>query len=305
MEDREFLLFLNSWFADASLTGGGLPFQFMAHTRLSYSPFYVYYAQNDIDEVVSNRLIAALRSLGEQDANRQTPLLVIKTDGITYKAWIFAYWEYNHCRLNKKVYERPLNAETISWFEMQLSAHRMHINSIPMEYVGVIKTISLNTHDLVEADIIYWRKLTDTYKMTPNQPQDEQARFNRLLHGTPENEYPCDVLDSVIFQQVQSVYPEAKVRSKLLLFDNDLLNFRNLKDKIHKNPVCKVMLYNTVAFRPIDILDINLDCYYYPNFYKQGGIKLLGQASVDNIQNFNEIKDLYTTSYKPISSFII
>lgn len=303
MEETDFIRILNTWFVDASLVED-MPFQFKAHTRHLYCPFFILLSQNDkIDEENTNKVLEALRGNAGGTEETQYPLVIITPINYTYQIGIFAYWEYNRCHLNVKRNMRYICPETLTWIETQIQARRMHINSLPEDYIGVIKTISLNTKDFVDAEIIYWRKLTDIYKMTPAQPKDDKDHFNRLLNGTPENEFPCDVLDTTILQQAQSVYPEAKVRSKLLLFDNDLLNIRQFKDKLSYKPTLNLYLYNDINFQPLQLVSLIVECYYYPNFFNKSHMKSLGSYYTALKQDFDDLRQLYNMTYKPLSFF--
>ncbi len=306
MSENEMIRFLNSWFENASHTEVGMPFQYQAYTRHLHCRFFVYYSEEpNLCGDAINELMNSLQQQVGQDEDMQSSLVMITPHDSTYQISILIYWEYNRCHFNTKRSVRPINQDTILWIEAQIGARRMHINSLPLEWNGVIKTISLNTNDLVDSQIMYWRKITDIYKMMPGQHKDDTDRFNRLLQGTPENEYPNDILDMVIMQQIQSVYPEAEVRSKLLLFDTDLLNFRQLKDKLYACQDLSFCLYNGNTLYPITYSDFKIECYYYPNFFKPGQVKILSQYNTTNIQAYNNIKLLSETTYKPISYFNI
>ena len=298
--------FLNSWFDDASPTEVGMPFHYQAYTRRLHCRFFVYYSEepNPSGDVV-NELMKSLMQKAGQDEDVQSPLVMITPHDSAYLISLLIYWEYNRCHYNTKRSVRPINQDTLLWIEAQIGARRMHINPLPFEWNGVIKTVSLNSNDLVDSKIIYWRKLTDIYKIMSEHPKDDSDRFNRLLLGTPENEYPNDVLDGVILQQIRSVYPDAEVKSKLLIFDTDLLNLRQLKDMLNVCQDLSCCLYNGNTLSPIKYSNCKIDCYYYPNFFRPGQVKILSQYNTANTQTYNNIELLIKTTYKPISYFNI
>ena len=103
-----------------------------------------------------------------------------------------------------------------------LSAHGMKI----------IKTINISktepngmTH---QAKIVYMRDFTDEYKMKPKEIVDEREKFNRLLTGVPEDEYPNDLLDNSILSMVQQQFPDAQMKSSMMLFSSDLRDIQRL-----------------------------------------------------------------------------
>jgi hypothetical protein len=306
MEENEMIRFLNSWFDNARPTEVGMPFRYQAYTKRLHCRFFIYYSEEpNLSGDLINGLMKSLLQQAGQDEDMQSPLVMITPQDSTYQISLLAYWEYNKCHLNTKRSVRPINPDTILWIEAQIGARRMHVNSLPLEWNGVIKTISLNTKDIVDSRVLYWRKFTDTYKMMPGQPQDDSDRFNRMLLGTPENEYPNDILDKIILQQIQSVYPEAAVKSKLLLFDTDLLNLRQLKDKLCEYQDLSYCLYNGNTLYPIKYSSFKIECYYYPNFFRPSQVKILSQYNTANVQTYNNIELLRATTYKPISYFNI
>lgn len=306
-ELNEILRLLNSWFVNASCVQGSVPYLFLAYTHQLQYPFFIYYGDSpNPNQETLNGLMRELRQAANRDEDSQYPLIMIHPRNHIYMVGVMMFWDFNRLYNNNNINWQQLRPNTISWLEMQIGARRMHINSVPMEYVGVFKTITLNTGDLIEAQIKYWRKFTESYKMTPYQPKDEQERFNRLLNGTPENEYPSDMLDEQILQQVRSIYPEAEMKSKILLFDTDLLNIRMLKDKLFRSLNFRTCFQDLNAANPVyEEFQLELECYYYPNFIKQSHFKQLGQCTLITLKEFKEIKQLYNTTYQPISYFNI
>ena len=54
--------------------------------------------------------------------------------------------------------------------------------------------------------------------MKPKEVVDEREKYNRLLTGVPEDEYPNDFLDNSIFSMVQQQFPDAQMKSSMMLF---------------------------------------------------------------------------------------
>ena len=88
----------------------------------------------------------------------------------------------------------------------------------------------MNDKDISDGKLIYLRKFTPEYKMQTPPAQNEQERVNRLFEGTPESEYPADMLDDLLYSRIKELYPLATMQSQLLLFHTDLLNLRKNKE---------------------------------------------------------------------------
>ncbi len=208
---------------------------------------------------------------------------------------IATYKEYGHFVYNKNINWRPLDADGVKWLNIQLEAKRMRIKLLPEPYWRVIKKIQLNSTMLVEAEIVYLRMMQKEreYIMKTKFPMDDQERFNRLIHGTPENEYPKDELDEAILKEVQRYYPSASVKSSLLLFETEMLDFRNYKDKQCKTGKIKIKYPDKRSE------EIKIESYYYPNFRY---IKNNPQIMLDGIESIFVSDTMIFNTYQPLST---
>ena len=188
-----------------------------------------------------------------------------------------------------------MNAETLEWLRVQLRAKRMTIRLLPDKFFRFLKIIRLNATTLTDAEIVYFRRLSDTYKMRTKLPLTDIERFNRSLKGTPEDEYPKDELDDLILKNVQKYYPSASVKTRSLLCETELLDLRLYKDKWCSK--------DFLVFKDIfgDISKIILECYYYPNF-RYINTKPVVSNNMDIVSiNARRICE----SYEPLSSLNI
>lgn len=143
---------------------------------------------------------------------------------------------------------------------------------------------------------------------TPNDLSEEQ-RFSRALNGTPEEEYPKDNLDEIIYQKVVETYPNAKVKSETFLFSTDLANLRIKKEKLLSSFKLYffAISYNTSSLPIVNEntqLNIDIDLLYYPNIFGKNNIIPINQIvqTDDNlIITINHQKD----TYQPISTINI
>lgn len=292
----------------AAQTGTTIPFDRVA--TLSNKRFYVQIKRDT--NITQNERIHTLCKVSELVKLRvieQLPLLVVTLNNNICQIGFLLFWDYDRCHINNDIHWRELNAQTIEWLSLQLQAHRQRVVQLPLEKLRVKKTILLNTKDYIEPEIIYLRKFNNNYRMSTPPILTEQERFNRMLSGTPENEYPQDDLDNLILDVVKKRYPEAKVQSSLLLFDVDLIDIRHIKDKrkaifsIHSvsttyNPLGKIigMGKNNIT--------INLEIYYYQNVFKAFGISATNERIPINSQQISHFQHLLTT-YEPISKINI
>lgn len=64
------------------------------------------------------------------------------------------------------------------------------------------------------AHVLYLRPFSDTYRMHSPETIDEKEKFHRCLTGTPEEEFPRDILDRVIEAGLKQVFPNATVSTR-------------------------------------------------------------------------------------------
>lgn len=105
--------------------------------------------------------------------------------------------------------------------------------------LNVKKSISIETegYDGIPCygEVIYLRNFTDNYKMKQNIIKDEKEKFERLLYGIPEDEYPSDIIDSIIEKSIAShwtVHPcrGSNVKSDSFLFTTDLKEIQHYRN---------------------------------------------------------------------------
>ena len=292
----------------AERNGKTIPFDKIA--TLSGRRFYIVVKQNtNINFSEGEQILREVSELVNLRIIEQLPLLVAAFDGNSFQIGFLLFWDYNRYYLNNDIHWRELNVQTNEWLKLQLQAHRQRIVQLPLKNLRVKKTIYLNTKDYLESEVIYLRKFDNNYRMSTPPILTEQERFNRMLSGTPENEYPQDDLDKLILHTVLMQYPEAEVKSKLLLFDVDLLDIRHLKDK-RKN---RFSIHGVSTFYDRtgqvlgggqDNFTINLEIYYYPNFFKAFGISPIDKPIMIDSRKISYFKQLLTT-YEPISEINI
>lgn len=113
-----------------------------------------------------------------------------------------------------------------------ISAMDKVIRMLNNSNLGVVKAIniSIKREDqfTLKAITYYLRTFSDNYKMQSKEIVDEKTRFERILNGIPQNEYPEDILDCIIQRGLAQAYPTADIEcnSSLLLFNTELDNLK-------------------------------------------------------------------------------
>lgn len=286
MPEERILQILNEWFESisepsqalrqyANQTGRTIPFDRVA--VVDNMPFYIAFSESKT--IPLNYTQSTLRNMSDLVRFRvieQAPVLIATLEGNKCQFGFLIYWDFDKCYTNHHINWRNLDDETFCWLKIQLKARRQRIAQLPENYIRVIKTIQLNSKDLVDGEIIYLRKFNaaENYVMKTSPELTNQDRFNRLLTGTPEDEYPDDKLDRLILANIQTAYPEATKYSKVLLFDVDLLDFRHKKDKrMERYSIYCVSIkhdgFGNILGQGNADFKIDLEMYYYPNVFKQ------------------------------------
>ena len=238
-------------------------------------------------------------------------IVIIAGRGTDYEFAIMLYNEHGYYHLNKGIkWRKYSDVYDIEWLNQQLKVRNNHIELLPDDMWLIKKTIFLNSEEINEAEVIYFRALSKDYKMNSPQDLSEEQRFYRILNGTPEEEYPKDELDEIIFQRFVAIYPNAKVKSETFLFSTDLANIRIKKEKL----LYSFKLY-FVAISYDNVLeqyvakqekqtDIDIELLYYPNILGRNNIIPINQV-VQMDDNIIDVINRQKRTYKPISSINI
>ena len=292
----------------ARQTGRSIPFDYVS--TIDNKEFYIIIKQNtNLLRGTQQSVIQQLSELVHLRMIPQAPLITVTQIDNTCRFGFMIYWDYDKCYLNNNIYWRELTQESLGWLSIQLKANRQRIVSLPNNYLRIVKTISLETQDMVEAEVVYLRKFSPTYHMSSPPMLSDQERFNRLLTGTPEKEYPEDELDRLILTTIQASYPQAIIKSKILLFDVDLIKYRHLKDKRFEQHTINYVAIrydqNGQIIGPGERnFRITLDFYYYPNVFKSNGVRLISLVNEIDEQLTNQYTQLLN-AYEPLSAINI
>jgi len=215
---------------------------------------------------------------------------------------MLCYWNFERLRFNKDIHWRSLSADSIGWLRMQLKARHTRIAFLPLDYIRVVKTIDLRAEGYYDARIVYLRRFYgEDYRMQEHTEVTQEERFDRLLNGTPQNEYPHDSLDDFILEEVRTIYPNASLKNKLLLFDVDLLNYR--LEKENKKQIIELEL-QIAEGNKITTKSVPLECYYQLNPFKSYLMREKKLPVFVNTEQYHELCKLQST-YNTLSEINI
>ena len=129
---------------------------------------------------------------------------------------------------------KELNKESFGRHIEELRRLNHRIEVIDANNIYVVKNITLSMDSYGrkgDAHLIYLRKMSDEYKMSPKKDDTYLDKFNRCLSGHFQDEYPNDALDEAIYNAVCTKHPYAKKANNSLMFTTSevrsLLRYRN------------------------------------------------------------------------------
>lgn len=184
------------------------------------------------------RYLNYLDSVDYSDENYRIPILLMAVNESTETAMIGIQvgWRFGKPKIFKKPSMMSLTKENSNKILDAVKSMDETIRLLSEYGMKIIKTINLdksapngmNHH----ASMVYLRDLTEQYKMKPKIVVNECEKFNRLLTGIPEEEYPNDFLDEAVLEMVKQVFPNASMKSQLLLFSSELRDLQQLSQSI-------------------------------------------------------------------------
>lgn len=183
-------------------------------------------------------------------------------------------WERYRATIQTKVTLRDINPENWEALIVNLKEMDRVIRFLENDKISVIKRIAVEKKmswgGIAHADIIYLRRFTEQYKMQKKEVQTEQERFHRMLTGIPEEEYPNDILDDVILKGVESVFPNPRKKSQILLLNTELQDLKRELERSKKainiriEPEFSDLLNYKGFVNSFRILEIPITLYHDP-----------------------------------------
>lgn len=147
---------------------------------------------------------------------------------------------WNRAYMNDSLVMNKFNESSWAILNERLTAIDKNIHPIMSGNYMVVKEISVTVHNGInnysKGKFVYLRNLSGTYKMQASPENlSFKEKFDRLLNGIPQNEYPTDFLDRIIQDAVSKQFPDNKLHSSLMVFSTEIrdvfLNY-NIYSKI-------------------------------------------------------------------------
>lgn len=229
-----------------------------------------------------DRLVNMLNKVDYTQSVNQIPIVLLAIDEPTESAKIafLVGWRFGKPRIYKNFELRNLNQKTADICLQIIKSMDDVIRILSVDDLNVLKKITfskkLSDNRVQQAEILYLRKLSSTYRMNQKEVVEEKERFERLLKGTPEEDYPQDELDMLIFESVKKQFKNAKVRSKLMLLSTELDDLQSYRDIhcVHTNLQVSPDLTNLpeIALSMLDGLElfsVCIDIFVENIFYQE------------------------------------
>lgn len=126
----------------------------------------------------------------------------------------------------KNVSMKSVNEKNMAIIMDQIKSMDDTIRVLSTYGMKIIKRMHIEIQDsagvLHFGTICYLRDFSEKYKMNRKIVNDEKERFDKLVNGIIESEYPEDELDIEIMSAVKNRFPNASSSSNLLLFSSEL-----------------------------------------------------------------------------------
>lgn len=264
-----------------------------------------------------------LESLTEIDVSERQnriPILIaaVNEEDESVKMGFLLAWQFGKARLFKKPSMVELNKANADKILDFIKSMDETIRILSMHGMKVVKKIRVEyQHEdghLSHGNVVYLRDFTSEYKMHQKEIVDEREQLERMIHGTPQNEYPDDELDRVIFDLILERFPKSTKISNLLLFSTELRdlqmlsqsNIRRLEfiitpDTIGATPMVMAMLngVETVNFGVDIFIDAPWDVKVFENQFFEKGVAIDGWFNT-----YSSFKQMIATLSSPKEFFI-
>lgn len=197
--------------------------------------------------------LSLLKSINRQNYSPFVPIALLSIEEETElgKCGTILSIRWTGVTVNYPPKMKDLNSENFVSIMNDINTSDYIIRSLYDDSLGVLKTISFklpnNSTNIqggnIFGKIVYKRSFTQYYKMNSPEIIDDKERFQRLLHGTPQQEYPEDRLDKLIYDAVSEHFMDVRINNSLFLFNTEL---RDLKLEY----ACMLRKHLTIQIEP-------------------------------------------------------
>lgn len=202
------------------------------------------------------------------------PIIALYVDEASENAKVafLVGWRFEKPRIYKDFELRNLNEKSAGICLQIIKSMDNVIRLLSADELYVLKHIVFSKQLIderkIRGEILYLRKLSTTYRMNQNEVVDERERIERMIKGIPEDEYPKDDLDRLIYESVKVKFKNAKVKSSLLLLSTELDDLQYFKN-VHRHHTSLVVwpdtsnlpVFETDRMIGIDPFSLDLELY--------------------------------------------
>lgn len=266
------------------------------------------------------RYLDNLGSIDYSDKYYRIPILLMAVNESSGTAMIGIQvgWRFGRPTIFKKPRMMSVNSDNANKIIDAVKTMDDTIRMLSVYGMKIIKTINLESQEpngmTHHASIVYLRDFTEEYKLKPKEIVNEREKFNRLLNENVEDEYPNDFMDNAILSMIQQQYPEARVKSSMMLFSTDLRNLQRLSQsiileaKISVQPditnMPKVALpflngINIVQF----VVNVFVDVPFSQPFFENLSFKKIEPFN-EWLNTYNNYSKVLTTLHSPTEYFL-
>ena len=175
-------------------------------------------------------------NISERENRIPVLLAAVNEEDESVKVGFLVAWQFGKAKIYRKPAMVDLNASNANKILDLVKSMDETIRLLSEHGMKVVKKIRVEHQEangrLSLGDVVYLRDLTQEYRMHQKEVVDERERMERLIHGTPQNEYPDDELDTAIFEKIQERFPGSRKISDLMLFSTELRNLQLLSHSL-------------------------------------------------------------------------
>lgn len=180
----------------------------------------------------------ALEGINVSERENRIPVLLaaVNEKDESVKIGFLLAWQFGKAKIFRKPAMVDLNASNADKILDYVKSMDETIRVLSEHGMKVVKRIRVEHEEangcLSFGTVEYLRDFTQDYRMHQKEVVNERERMERLISGTPQNEYPDDELDRAIFEKIQERFPGSNKISDLMLFSTELRDLQLLSRSI-------------------------------------------------------------------------
>lgn len=178
--------------------------------------------------------LRTLEGINVTERENRIPILLaaVNEEDESVKIGFLMAWQFGKAKIYRKPAMVDLNSSNADKILDFVKSMDETIRILSEHGMKVVKRIRVEHQEangrLLFGMAEYLRDFTEDYRMHQKEVVDVRERMERLIKGTPQNEYPDDELDRVIFDKIQERFPGSSKISDLLLFSSELRDLQLL-----------------------------------------------------------------------------